>query len=45
MAHVLLAAADEAALFIANAADQQRARDEAVQTLDALLTGLQGSRR
>lgn len=45
MAHVLLAAADEAALFIANSADQQRARDEAVQTLDALIAGLQGSRR
>jgi hypothetical protein len=45
MAHVLLAAADESALFIANSADQQRARDEAVQTLDALIAGLQGSRR
>jgi hypothetical protein len=45
MAHVLLAAADESALFIANSADQQRARDEAVQTLDALLTGLHGPGR
>jgi AcrR family transcriptional regulator len=40
LAHVLLAAADEAALFIANASDPCTARDQAVQTLDLLLAGL-----
>ncbi len=40
LAHVLLAAADEAALFIANASDPYEARDQAVQTLDLLLAGL-----
>lgn len=40
LAHVLLAAADEAALLIANSPEPQAARDEAVQTLTALLTGL-----
>lgn len=41
LAHVLLAAADETALFIANSPDQIMARDEGVQALDALLDGLQ----
>jgi AcrR family transcriptional regulator len=40
LAHVLLAAADEMALFIANAPDQVAARDHGVQALNALLDGL-----
>jgi AcrR family transcriptional regulator len=40
LAHVLLAAAEEAAMFIANAPDQQQARDESVSALAALLDGL-----
>ena len=40
LAHLLLAAADEAALFIANAPDQRAARDQGVQALNALLDGL-----
>ncbi|SBS76729.1 Transcriptional regulator, TetR family protein [uncultured Mycobacterium sp.] len=40
LAHVLLAAAEEAAMFIANAPDQQAARDDGVQALNALLNGL-----
>jgi AcrR family transcriptional regulator len=40
LAHVLLAAADETALFIANAPDQQAARDSGVQALNVLLDGL-----
>lgn len=40
MAHLLLAVADEAALFIANAPDQHAARDRGVQALNALLDGL-----
>jgi AcrR family transcriptional regulator len=40
LAHVLLAAADETALFIANAPDQLAARDQGVQALNALLDGL-----
>lgn len=45
LAHLLLAAADEAALFIANAADQVAARDLAVHTLDALVEGLRNTDR
>ncbi|SPM32724.1 TetR family transcriptional regulator [Mycobacterium rhizamassiliense] len=41
LAHLLLAAADEAALFIANAPEQRAARDQGVQALNALLDGLQ----
>ncbi|MEB3070301.1 TetR/AcrR family transcriptional regulator [[Mycobacterium] vasticus] len=41
LAHVLLAAADEAALYIANAPDKRAARDHSVQALNALLDGLQ----
>ncbi len=41
LAHVLLAAADETALFIANAPDQGAARDQGVKTLNAVLDGLQ----
>ncbi len=40
LAHLLLAAADEAALFIANGPDQRAARDQGVQALNALLDGL-----
>lgn len=40
LAHILLAAANETALFIANAPDQQAARDAGVQALDVLLDGL-----
>lgn len=40
LAHVLLAAAEEAAMFIANAPDQQAARNESVHALSALLDGL-----
>ena len=40
LAHVLLAAADETALFIANAPDQRAARDQGVQALNAVLDGL-----
>lgn len=41
LAHLLLAAADEAALFIANAPKQRAARDQGVRALNALLDGLQ----
>ncbi len=41
MAHILLATADEAALYIANADDPRAARDQAVAAMDRLLTGLQ----
>jgi AcrR family transcriptional regulator len=40
LAHVLLAAVDEAALYIANAKKPSVARDESVLTVDALLSGL-----
>jgi len=40
LAHMLLAAADEMALFIANAPEQAAARDQGVQALNALLDGL-----
>jgi AcrR family transcriptional regulator len=40
LAHLLLAAADEGALFIANSSDPHRARDQAVHALTALLAGL-----
>lgn len=40
LAHILLAAADETALMIANAPDQSAARDQGVQALNALLDGL-----
>ncbi|MGA8724148.1 MAG: TetR/AcrR family transcriptional regulator [Acidimicrobiales bacterium] len=43
LAHLLLATADEAALFIANAEDPLAARDEAVAAMDRLLTGLRSS--
>lgn len=40
LAHMLLAAIDEAALYIANASDSAAARINAVAALDQLLTGL-----
>jgi AcrR family transcriptional regulator len=40
LAHLLLATADEAALYIANHDDPTTARDQAIITLDRLLTGL-----
>lgn len=40
LAHMLLAAAEEAAMFIANAPNQRDARNESVQALNALLDGL-----
>jgi AcrR family transcriptional regulator len=40
LAHVLLAAIDEAALYIANADDQPAARDDAVATMQSILDGL-----
>ena len=43
LAHVLLAAADETALFIANAPDQRAARDQGVKALNAVLDGLRAS--
>lgn len=41
LAHVLLASADEAALFIANSREPYSARDQAVDTLTTLLAGLE----
>jgi hypothetical protein len=43
LAHILLAAADETALLIANSPDQLMARDEGVQALNALLDGLRAT--
>jgi len=40
LAHVLLAATDEAAQFVANAPDPRQARDEAIQVIDGLLRRL-----
>ncbi|MGB7143520.1 MAG: hypothetical protein WA290_08420 [Mycobacterium sp.] len=40
LAHVLLAAADETAPFIANAPDQRAAHDQGVTALNAVLDGL-----
>ncbi|WP_197420246.1 hypothetical protein [Mycobacterium sp. NAZ190054] len=40
LAHILLAAAFETALFVANATDQIAARDQGVEALTALLDGL-----
>lgn len=45
LAHMLLAALDEAALYVANADDQPAARDEAVATMESLLDGLAVDRR
>lgn len=40
LSHVLLAAADEAAQFVANASDPRQARDDAIQVVDGLLQRL-----
>ena len=40
LAHMLLAAVDEAALYIANAPDRRQAHKEALQSLTRLLAGL-----
>ncbi|MET0146622.1 MAG: TetR/AcrR family transcriptional regulator [Ilumatobacteraceae bacterium] len=47
LANILLAALDEAALYIANAPDQPAARDASVTAMDGLLSGLRstGARR
>jgi len=40
LAHVLLAAADEAAQFVANASDVRKARDDAIEVIDGVLRRL-----
>ncbi|MDT0393083.1 hypothetical protein RM641_37330, partial [Streptomyces sp. DSM 41921] len=40
LAHVLLAAADEAAHFVANAPDPRQARDDAIEVIDGILQRL-----
>ncbi|WP_131746791.1 hypothetical protein [Frankia sp. Cppng1_Ct_nod] len=45
LAHILLAAVDEAALFIASGDDPVSAKDQAVTTMDQLLTGLKVNHR
>ena len=44
LAHMLLAAVDEAALYIANASDRRQAHTQARQSLNRLLGGLRGTR-
>lgn len=43
LAHILLAAVDEAALFIANAADPRAARDTSASAMRAVLAGITGN--
>ena len=43
LAHILLAAADEAALYIVNADDPLAAHEQSVTALDNLLRGLSGA--
>lgn len=45
LAHMLLAAVDEAALYIANASDRRQAHTQARQSLKRLLGGLRGTDR
>lgn len=40
LAHILLAAVDEAALYVANAPDRAKAKEEAVTAVDRLLRGI-----
>jgi AcrR family transcriptional regulator len=40
LAHVLMGASDEAALYVAEAADPARARAEMIEVLDALIAGM-----
>ena len=43
LAHMLLAAVDEAALYIANAPDRRQAHTQARQSLRRLLSGLRST--
>ena len=40
LAHVLMGASDEAALYVAEAADRTRARAEMIEVLDQLIAGV-----
>ena len=40
LAHVLMGAGDEAALYVAEAADRTRARAEMIEVLDQLIAGI-----
>jgi AcrR family transcriptional regulator len=42
LAHVLMGASDEAALYVAEAADREQARAEMAAVLDQLITGITG---
>ena len=42
LAHVLMGASDEAALYVAEAADQARARTEMTEVLNSLIDGIAG---
>jgi AcrR family transcriptional regulator len=44
LAHMLLAAIDEAALYIANSDDRRQARDQARRALNQILAGLRATR-
>jgi AcrR family transcriptional regulator len=44
LAHMLLAAIDEAALYVANADDRRQARNQAGRALNQILTGLRTNR-
>jgi AcrR family transcriptional regulator len=43
LAHVIMAASDEAALYVAEAADRARARAEMIEVLDQLIDGVTNS--
>jgi hypothetical protein len=40
LAHVFMGASDEAALYVAEAADHERARSEMIEVLDQLIDGV-----
>lgn len=40
LAHVLMGASDEAAMYVAESADQARARAEMIEVLDSLIDGM-----
>jgi len=40
LAHALMGAGDEAALYVAEAADRRRARAEMIEVLDQLIAGV-----
>jgi AcrR family transcriptional regulator len=44
LAHVLMGAGDEAALYVAEAADRPRARTEMIEVFDQLISGVQNRR-